>query len=85
MSKNKKVKLTIISQWQSYEAQVLPKNCSFVQRQETRRAFYAGAASVLALMARLSEEDISEEEGSDVIEELMQESRDFTARIGRDR
>lgn len=85
MIKRKRIKLTIASQWQSYEAQVLPKGCSPVQLQETRRAFYAGAASILAHMATLSEEDISEEEGSDIIEELMQESRDFTARIGRDR
>ncbi|MBN3949411.1 MAG: hypothetical protein HWQ38_24275 [Nostoc sp. NMS7] len=85
MSKRKRIKLTISSHWQSYEAQVLPKGCSPVQLQETRRAFYAGAVSVLALMAKLSEEEITEEEGSDIIEELMQESRDFTARIGRDR
>jgi hypothetical protein len=84
MSKRKKNKLTIVSQWQSYEAQVLPKGCSFVQLQETRRAFYAGVASVLAFMARISNEDISEEEGSDIIEELVQESIDFAARIGRD-
>jgi predicted RNA-binding protein with PUA-like domain len=85
MSNRKKIKLTISSQWQSYEAQVLPKNCSPVQLQETRRAFYAGAASILAHMARLSNEDISEEDGSDIIEELMQESKNFTDRIGRDR
>jgi hypothetical protein len=35
-------------------------------------------------MARISNEDISEEEGSDIIEELVQESIDFAARIGRD-
>ncbi|MFN6560050.1 MAG: hypothetical protein RMY28_009600 [Nostoc sp. ChiSLP01] len=83
--KRKKNKLTISSQWQSYETQVLPKGCSAIQLQETRRAFYAGVASVLAFMAQISNEDISEDEGADIIEALMQESRDFTARIGRDR
>ncbi len=35
--------------WASYEHQVLPGNCSDVQRFETRRAFYAGAAMLLEL------------------------------------
>jgi hypothetical protein len=83
--KRKRIKLTIASQWQSYEAQALPRDCSAIQLQETRRAFHAGVASVLAFMAQISNEEITEEEGSDIIEELMQESRDFTARIGRDR
>lgn len=34
--------------WQSYAARVLPPDAPPVQRQETRRAFYAGAGAVLS-------------------------------------
>lgn len=33
--------------WDDFARQVLPKNCSFTQRQEMRRAFYAGAQGIL--------------------------------------
>ncbi|MDE1138177.1 MAG: hypothetical protein PW999_00690 [Paraburkholderia tropica] len=40
---------TISEKWASFERAVLPSDCSDVQRSEMRKAFYAGAASLLAL------------------------------------
>lgn len=34
-------------QWNAFALRVLPPGCSAVQRQEMRRAFYAGAESIL--------------------------------------
>lgn len=34
-------------QWDSFARAVLPANCSTVQRQEMRRAFYAGAQAIM--------------------------------------
>lgn len=34
--------------WRSYAEQVIPMNAPDIQRQECRRAFYAGAASVFS-------------------------------------
>ena len=40
--------------WSSYAAQVIPRDAPKVQRQESRRAFYAGARSLLdGIMASL--------------------------------
>jgi hypothetical protein len=41
---------TVASQWESFAALVLPADAGDVQRQETRRAFYAGAQALLGLM-----------------------------------
>ena len=39
----------VISQaWTDYAVQVLPPTCPAVQRQETRRAFYAGAVALFS-------------------------------------
>lgn len=38
--------------WRRYAERVLPTDASPVQVQETRRAFYGGAASLLAVMVR---------------------------------
>lgn len=40
-------RLLIAEQWDSFARAVLPRDCPSVQRQEMRRAFYAGAQGVL--------------------------------------
>lgn len=41
----------LAAQWTSYEA-ILPATAGDVQRTETRRAFYAGAQALLAVLAQ---------------------------------
>jgi hypothetical protein len=71
---------TIREQWDSFDAAVLPKGCSALQRQEVRRAFYAGAQSVLALFTDIGGDDVSEDEGVVRLERFHEECRQF----GRD-
>lgn len=39
-------RMRIAEEWNSFAEKVLPKECSDVQRIETRRAFYAGAVAL---------------------------------------
>jgi hypothetical protein len=43
---------TLAEQWQSYEAGVIPRTASPVQRVESRRAFYAGAQALFEILTR---------------------------------
>lgn len=42
---------TLAQEWTQFERSVLPRVVGKVQRVETRRAWYAGAASMLALLS----------------------------------
>lgn len=44
--------MTLASQWASFELLVVPTTAGPVQRQEMRRAFYAGASAMIGLMMR---------------------------------
>lgn len=68
---------SIAEEWEGYAASVLPKDCSEVQRKETRLAFYAGAWTLVAHMHRLGENDISEDAGTQHIEALKNECLEF--------
>jgi hypothetical protein len=51
--------------WESYVAEVLPKDAPPIQRQECRRAFYAGAVAVFGLLTNsvgVNDEDPTAEE-----------------------
>lgn len=68
--------------WQTYAERVLPTGADAVQRQETRRAFYAGAWEILMRMADLGEPDISEEQGVAVLEATKREIQTYVASVG---
>jgi hypothetical protein len=82
MSKNKNQKLE--TEWQDYSKTAIPINAPAIQRQEMRRAFYAGASAMFSLMTSI-DDSMSDEEGAKVVEALQQECIDFMNRIGRDR
>lgn len=42
----------ILEAWNNFSAAVLPKDCSNVQRVESRRCFYAGAKSFYRIVMR---------------------------------
>lgn len=43
------------SEWASYRAAVVPKDAGGIQVEETRRAFYAGAAALYSVVMRMLE------------------------------
>lgn len=47
----------IADAWASYAEAVMPADAGHVQRQECRRAFYAGAQSVLSLLFMIGDID----------------------------
>ena len=64
--------------WRSYAEHVLPKNASAVQKQETRRAFYAGAGLLFeALTNAVGPDDVSEDAGMDIMASVDTEIRQF--------
>lgn len=73
----------VISQaWTDYAVQVLPPTCPAVQRQETRRAFYAGAvalfSSIMGILepgAEATEKDLANMDA--INNELKQFQRDM--------
>jgi len=73
---------TIQAQWDSFEAQVLPKGCSDTQRTEMKKSFYAGASAILAICNEIAAIE-SEASGVVIFESLHQETRDFANNLKR--
>lgn len=73
---------TIGAQWQSFVREILtpmkikPSSAQFI---ETRRAFYAGAASMFNAMLAVNADDISEEQGEEHLKNLSGEIDRFAA------
>lgn len=59
---------TIQHYWESFEASVVPKTAGPVQRQEMRRAFYAGAIAMQSIQFTVGDEDISEDAAIGILE-----------------
>ena len=74
---------TISEAWNTYRAKVVPENCSLIQSMETRRAFYAGAQSLLVIVKTIGEDIISEDHGIAILEALQEELLEHIAAIQR--
>lgn len=69
---------TLAQMWDGFARQVMPAGAPAVQRQEMRRAFYAGCwVMLMAMRNDLGSEQVSEEEGVAVLEGWMEECRRF--------
>lgn len=69
-------------QWDQFSRTVLPAGCSATQRQEMRRAFYAGAQSILfRVIAALSPETEPTEADLQVMTDVNQELQDFAEAV----
>jgi hypothetical protein len=67
---------TIFDAWKSFEAEIIPSVAGAVQREECRRAFYAGAAVTFTLViAATGPED--ETECERLLEKLDDELKAF--------
>lgn len=64
---------TMQREWEDFWSSVAPKDAPAVQRQEMRRAFYAGAWMLLTACASLVDEDISEDASVEQIEKWKAE------------
>lgn len=52
---------TVFEQWKSYERSVVPPDAPPVQREECRRAFYAGAAATFGLVMAATDPENEDE------------------------
>lgn len=69
--------------WQSYRDEILvPARAGALQIRETRRAFYAGALTVLAACERIGEPDIPERDGMQVLSGIKRELALYKESIG---
>lgn len=73
----KKFTITLENAFETYWAHVAPGPVAANQLHETRKAFYAGAISILEVCRRISEDDISEDTGVEVLARLYAEGRAF--------
>jgi len=74
----------IEASWIEFEKAVIPRGAPAIQRQEMRRAFYAGTWALLQEMKRLGDDDVSEDVGVEALEAIEAECKEFTSRIGID-
>lgn len=64
----------IAKEWNDYQEKVLTPECSTVQVVETRRAFYAGAVSLWAILLRILEPGTeATKKDLEVMDEIAQE------------
>jgi hypothetical protein len=69
-------------QWDEFARKVLPNGVSQIQRQEMRRAFYAGAESILfRVIAALAPESEPTEADLRVMDDLDRELKDFAKAV----
>lgn len=72
---------TIAQQWGAFEALVVPKDAPPVQRQEMRRAFYAGAEAMLRMQWEIGDKAVSETAGVAMMEGWHDECRRFAHQV----
>ncbi|MFN6572381.1 hypothetical protein [Dendronalium sp. ChiSLP03b] len=73
---------TLEQEWLEYASRVLPKGCSPIQKQETRRAYYAGIWTFMQMIKELGDDEVSEEQGAEELEKLENECKDFFSQVG---
>lgn len=62
-------------EWLSYRNEVIPKGAPEVQYNESKKAFYSGAYSIMNCFNGMS--DLPEDEGAEILEDIYQEIMAF--------
>lgn len=75
----------IEKEWQRFAYMVLPADAGLVQRREMKRAFFGGAWTALTELTQIGEPEVTEVEGVESIELLLEECRRFNALVVRDK
>ena len=66
--------------WESFSVAILPKGCGRIQRWEMRRAFYAGAQSILTeIMGILTDGTEPTEADLEIMHGIQEEFDDFVS------
>jgi hypothetical protein len=73
----------LLNEWEGFEKNVVPRNAPSVQRQEMRRAFYAGASAMFGLITNLDVENLGEKESAKVLDNLQSELQRFFSQVGK--
>jgi len=74
---------TVQAEFLSYKNAVIPKDASSIQVEECRRAFYAGAVSMMKIMTSIGEPGVSERAGIEIINGINSELAEFIKDIGK--
>lgn len=75
-------RMLMAEQWDSFARAVLPADAPAVQRQEMRRAFYAGAQGIMfGVIAALAPDSEPTTEDLKVMENLQTELNDFAESV----
>ena len=75
-------RLLMAEEWDKYARGVLPADAPLVQKQETRRAFYAGAQSILFRVIKSLAPDTEPTQADlQMMKNLHQELQDFAASV----
>jgi hypothetical protein len=77
------VKRKLVSeQWNEFARQVLPPACGMIQRQEMRRAFYAGAESILfRVIQAFAPENEPTDADLQIMQDVSDELKDFATDV----
>ena len=76
------MKTTIADQYASLEKACMPTNASDIQRQESKRFFYAGAGAILDMMLHtVARSDVSEADGILILKTLHEEVANFVQQV----
>jgi hypothetical protein len=74
---------TIQEQWEQFSTLVIPKNAPDIQKQEMRRAFYAGVQATLRIQFEIGNSSITEVAGVAMLEGLHEECQLFASAVAR--
>jgi hypothetical protein len=83
MTRQSRLKRQLMAeQWNEFACVTLPENCGLLQRQEMRRAFYAGAQTILfRVIVALAPEAEPTAEDLHLMDDLDQELKDFARSV----
>lgn len=73
---------TIAEQWADFESVVIPRSAGGAQRQEMRRAFYAGFHSALECALQAADESGDDDDlGARMLQSLRDECKKFAVAV----
>jgi hypothetical protein len=72
---------TVAERWQEFALGVINVDAPPEQRSEMRRAFFAGAYSILGVCMGISEDSVSEDQGIEILEATRKELEQFFADV----
>lgn len=75
---------TIEDGWIEYYRVVIPKNAGQVQKEETKRAFYAGAMQACYAVSKIGGKQVSLDSGANMFQALVDECVVFFDNLKKD-